>query len=89
LSGSRGRPEVAATIKIRYKDEVTACTVWRAVSPDNFQTPQGITIEAVTVGCELRVSIVCSRGLGSLIATVDDLLSCIQAAETAIGGVRG
>ena len=89
MSGSRGKPDIAANITIRYKDEATACTVWRAVSPDNFQTPQGITIEAVTVGCELRVSIVCSRGLGSLIATLDDLLSCIQAAETAIGGVRG
>ena len=89
MSGSRGMPEVDATIKIRYPDEATARAFWRAVSPDNFQAPQGITIEAKTTGGELLISIVCSRGLGSLIVTIDDLLSCLQAAESAIGGVFG
>lgn len=87
MSGDRGRPEVAATLRIRYRDEETARAVWEAVSPDNFKAPQGIKIEAETVGGELRVSIACSRGLGSLIATVDDLLSCVQAAGSAIAGV--
>lgn len=87
MSGDRGRPEVTATISIRYRDEETARAVWEAVSPDNFQAPQGVTVEAETAGGVLRFSIVCLRGLGSLIATVDDLLSCVQAAGRAIAGV--
>jgi len=89
LSGNRGKPDITANINIRYRDGETARAVWKAVSPDNFQAPQVITIEAETAEGELRVSIACSRGLGSLIATVDDLLSCIQAAESALSRVRG
>lgn len=89
MSGDRGRPEVTATIKIRYRDGETARAVWVAVSPDNFQAPRGITVEAETADGELSLSITCSKGIGSLVATVDDLLSCVQAAERAISGVRG
>ncbi len=87
LSGDKGKPEVTATIKIRYHDEETARAVWEAVSPDNFQTPQGIRIEADTTEGVVDILITCSRRLGSLIATIDDLLSCVQAAERALGGV--
>ena len=89
MSGDRGKPEVTATIKIRYHDKETAHAIWEAVSPDNFQTPQGIKIEAETADGVVDISITCSRRLGSLIATIDDLLSCIQAAERALGGVIG
>lgn len=89
MSKSSGRPEITADIRIRYRDGETARAVWRAVSPDNFQVPQGITLEAETADGELRITIACLRGLGSLIATVDDLLSCVQAAERAICGVSG
>jgi len=88
LSGSRGRPEATATIKIRYRDGETARAVSAAVSPDNIKAPSGITIGTETEGDVLSLSIACSREIGSLVATVDDLLSCVQAAERAIGGVR-
>lgn len=87
MSGNREKLEVTATIKIRYRDGATARAVLKAVSPDNFQAPRGISLEAEKAGSELHISIACSRGLGSLIFTVDDLLSCLQAAERAIGGV--
>jgi tRNA threonylcarbamoyladenosine modification (KEOPS) complex Pcc1 subunit len=88
LSGSRGRPEATATIRIRYRDGEIARAVSTAVSPDNVKVPPGITIETETDDDVLSLSIACSRGIGSLVATVDDLLSCVQAAERAIGGVR-
>ncbi|RLI08970.1 hypothetical protein DRO42_05385 [Candidatus Bathyarchaeota archaeon] len=88
MSRNSGRPEITANIRIRYRDEETARAVERAVSPDNFQAPKGITLEAEAADGELRITVACSRGLGSLIATVDDLLSCVQAAERAISGVR-
>lgn len=89
MSARRGGPEVAATFKIRYGDERTAHAVQAAVSPDNFQAPRGIVVEAEAAGPELRLSVASSSGMGSLIATVDDLLSCVQAAERALRGIRG
>jgi len=89
LSENRGRHETAVAIEIHYRDEETACAVCEAISPDNLQAPRGTIIKAETAGGVLRVSIACSRGLGSLIATVDDLLSCVQSAEKAIEGLLG
>jgi len=82
-------PEVTATIGIRYRDGETARAVWRAITPDNLQAPHGISVEAGIDGGEFRISVACERGLGSLIATLDDLLSCVQAAERAIIGASG
>jgi hypothetical protein len=88
LSEDRG-PEARAraTIKILFSDEGTARAIWTAISPDNFQTPAGITVSTKITGGKLTASIACLRGVKTLIATIDDLLSCIQSAERAIGGV--
>lgn len=87
MSGSSSGPEVSAAIDIRYGDADTARFIVEAISPDNLQAPQGVTIEAKANGCTLQVTVSCSRGVGSLIATIDDLLSCIQAAERAINEI--
>jgi len=88
LSGSRETLEVSATVKIRYRDGATASACCRAISPDNYEAPKGIKIEADTDGDELQISIASAKGLGSLLATVDDLLSCLQAAGNALDGLR-
>ena len=80
-------PEVSATISIRYGDADTARSILEAISPDNLRAPPGVSVEASVERRALRVSVSCSRGVGSLISTVDDLLSCVQAAERAIEGV--
>ena len=87
MSGSSTTPEVSATISIRYGDADTARSILEAISPDNLRVPPGVSVEAGAEGRALRVSVSCSRGVGSLISTVDDLLSCVQAAERAIKGV--
>jgi len=55
-----------------------------AISPDNLQAPPGVTVEARISDSRLQISVSCAGGVRSLIATVDDLLSCVQAAERAI-----
>jgi hypothetical protein len=87
LSGSSTTPEVSATIIIRYGDADTARSILEAISTDNLRAPPGVSVEASAEVRALRVSVSCSRGVGSLISTVDDLLSCVQAAERAIEGV--
>jgi hypothetical protein len=49
-----------------------------------MQSPEGIAIKAWIDGNTLKVNIQCMKGVGSLVATLEDMLSCVQAAERAI-----
>jgi hypothetical protein len=82
---SRSTSESEATLTIQYVDQRTAEAVLKAIEPDNLTTPEGVEIEATASGGVVQIDVGCTRGIGSLVATLDDLLSCIQAAEAAIG----
>jgi hypothetical protein len=81
-------PEASTTIDIQYGDSKTARSIMEAISPDNLDAPEGIKIDAKVDENILKVSITCSRDIGSLLSTVDDLLSCVQAAESAINKIE-
>jgi len=72
-----------ARIRLRYDDEATAKAVHEAISPDNYQAPEGIDIQTVKEEATLRIWVK-TRRLRSLLSTLDDLLACIQAAERAL-----
>ena len=73
-----------AMVTLEYRDQRTAEAILMAIEPDNRQVPDGIEIEAEAVDGALIVRVDCVRGIGSLVASLDDLLSCIQAAEKVI-----
>lgn len=83
---SKNTAQSEAVVRIRYGDEASAEAVMRAISPDNLKA-EGISIDAVSRGGVLEVRVTCGRGVGSLVATLDDVLSCISAAEKALGEV--
>lgn len=83
MSPSTSKSE--ATVTIQYVDQRTAEAILRAIEPDNLTTPEGVKIEAEAGRGVVTINLECRRGIGSLVATLDDLLSCIQAAEAAIG----
>ncbi len=87
LLGNSTGLEASAVIEIVYADTETAHFILEAISPDNLKSPQGISIETRVEGNILKIIVSCTRGVGSLTSTMDDLLSCVQAAERAIGGV--
>ena len=58
-----------------------------AISPDNFKAPKETFIESRLDGSEIHFTVTSTRGIGSLISTMDDLLSCMQAAERSILGI--
>ena len=68
-------------IKIRYKDEKTARAIQKAITPDNIGAPDGMHIMALVDGSTMEIEVISDRNIGSLVSTLDDLLSCIQAAE--------
>lgn len=81
-------PEASTTIDIHYEDSKTARSIMEAISPDNLDAPEGIDVTTKVDGDILKISISCSRDIGSLLSTVDDLLSCVQAAESAIDKIE-
>lgn len=84
LLGNRRETNFEVTISVFYGNEDIANAISQAVTPDNLEFSSGINIESEIIGCEIRFVISCSKGLSSLITTIDDLLSCIQSAERAI-----
>jgi tRNA threonylcarbamoyladenosine modification (KEOPS) complex Pcc1 subunit len=68
-------------ITIEYRDKETARAIQSAIEPDNITLPDGIHILTSLDGSNLSIEIDSERSIGSLVVTLDDLLSCIQAAE--------
>lgn len=88
MSENSSMPEASTTIDIQYEDSKTARSIMEAIAPDNLDAPEGIDVDAKVDGKILKISITCSRDIGSLLSTVDDLLSCVQAAERAIDEIE-
>jgi hypothetical protein len=71
-------------IIIDYWDGKTARSVQSAIEPDNIGVPEGVHIITLVDLTSLIIEVDCEKGVGTLVATLDDLLSCIQAAEKAL-----
>jgi tRNA threonylcarbamoyladenosine modification (KEOPS) complex Pcc1 subunit len=77
-----------ATITLEYDDEKTAEAVARAVSPDNFKTPIGLTVRTIWKDNKVVTEIKAEEKIATFIATIDDLLSSISVAEKALKAVQ-
>ena len=76
-----------ADLKFLYPNEETARAVAEAISPDNYQAPKSLELSVERKGKEIAIKVLCPKGVGSLISTLDDLLSCLSAAEKVLKGV--
>jgi hypothetical protein len=70
-----------AKITLEYTDAKSAQAVARAVSPDNFKTPEGLTVKTLWENKKVVTEIVCGGKLATFIATIDDFLFSVSAAE--------
>ena len=84
---NNSKPEIRVQITLPYKDPETAESIQEATAPDNQEAPQGVIIHTTAEDATLYITVK-AKGMASLIATVDDLLSCIQAAERALQEIR-
>ena len=84
MSVNNSKPETRVQITLPYNDPETAESIREATAPDNQETPPGVSIESTLHEATLNIIVTSTTGMGTLIATVDDLLSCIQAAEKAL-----
>ncbi len=84
MSENSSKPETRVEITLPYKDPETAESIREATAPDNQEAPPGVTIDSTLRNATLHITVTSTAGMATLIATVDDLLSCIQAAEKAL-----
>jgi len=79
---------VEAEVVLDYDGAQVACAVAKAVSPDNFKTPKGLTVETEFSGNRVTTRIKCDGKLATFIATIDDLLFSVSTAEKAVQAVK-
>ena len=73
-----------ATIRLEYGNAETAAAVALAVSPDNLEAPEGLTVKTQLVGDAVVSEVELNGKLATFIATVDDLLESTSTAEKAL-----
>ena len=74
-------------IQLEYKDKITATVIQKAITPDNIGTPEGIHLTTHVEQNILTIEVITNRSIGSLVSTLDDLLSCIQVAEKSLENI--
>jgi tRNA threonylcarbamoyladenosine modification (KEOPS) complex Pcc1 subunit len=77
-----------AKIVIDYDDGKIAEAVAKAVSPDNFKTPRGLSVKTIWREGKVLTKIECKTKLSTFIATIDDLLFYTSIAEKALQTTR-
>jgi phosphoserine phosphatase len=80
LGGRGGK----AVLSFRYASEAAARAIMGAVAPDNVPVPPGVAIRSSTRGVDAEARVACVKGVGTLLATLDDLLGHMQLAEQTI-----
>jgi hypothetical protein len=73
-----------ATIRLEYGNVETAAAVALAVSPDNSEAPEGLTVKTQLVGDAVFSEVELHGKLATFIATIDDLLESTSTAEKAL-----
>ena len=88
MSGNNLVTNAKVEITLKYDDTIAAEAIRDAISPENQETQAGAKVETNLEGSTLIINIKSDKKIGSLIATIDDLLSCIQAAERVINEIE-
>lgn len=77
-----------AKIQLNYANEKTAEAIAKAVSPDNFKTPEGLKIKTTREKNAVVTEVECSGKLATFTATIDDLLFSASTAEKTVKAVK-
>ncbi|MGV9103943.1 MAG: KEOPS complex subunit Pcc1 [Candidatus Thorarchaeota archaeon] len=68
-------------MKYRMKiifDSDHARTIHRTISPDNTPLPRGIRVDSKVKENKIEITVECDKGIKSLWATVEDIMSAID-----------
>ncbi|MCQ5362376.1 MAG: hypothetical protein NO515_03380 [Candidatus Methanomethylicia archaeon] len=71
-------------IRREYPSSSVAESIKNSLQPDNIDAPVGTTIELILDKTSLLIKVSSKDDIPSFLRTVDDLLVCLQAAETTL-----
>jgi len=77
-----------AKIMLEYADANTAEAIAKAVSPDNFKIPRGLSIKTMSYNKKVVTTIINEGKMATFIATINDLLFCTSTAEKTLQTAR-
>ncbi|MHA1907312.1 MAG: KEOPS complex subunit Pcc1 [Candidatus Thorarchaeota archaeon] len=77
-----------AEIQLEFESNEDATHVLNAIKPDNSPLPPGIAIQTSVEANRLLIRIECERGIDSLRATVEDIMSAIDLSVRTINTVE-
>ena len=69
---------MSVRIELTFESHNHAIRVLDAIAPDNYPLPTGIMIDTHVNGSILLILIECERGIDSLRATLEDIMSAID-----------
>ncbi|KXB00531.1 hypothetical protein AKJ44_00870 [candidate division MSBL1 archaeon SCGC-AAA261F17] len=73
-----------ARISCVYDDESISQTISSSLEPDNIQAPENVKIKTTRDGNKVITEIEVDGRIETLLATLEDLLSCTSTAEKVI-----
>ncbi len=79
---------IFSKIMLTFDSSKEAEVASKATAPDNLPLPKGLSICTVLDGEKVIVTVECRKGLQTFLSTVDDLLSSMQLALTALKAVK-
>lgn len=78
-----------AKITLIYRDQKEAKAISKAISPDNFKTPENLHIETANIQNRVITTVKYNREkFMTFQSTIDDILSCISVAEMTINTIK-
>lgn len=73
-----------AKVTCVYGDDSSSRAVASALRPDNFQAPKSIKVQTMQKGKCVITNVELDGKIETLLATLDDLLSCTSTAESVL-----
>lgn len=73
-----------ALVTCVYEDADVARAIASALRSDNLQAPEGVQVATTTRGRRVTTTLEVEGKMGTLLATLDDLLFCTSTAEDVI-----
>ena len=76
-----------AEVTLEMRNEKLVRAVAESISPDNRNVPEGLKVKTSAKGRRVISIVECNKRFETFLATLDDLLSCMQAAEKTLKGI--
>jgi len=76
--------KMRAKIVCAYENNSASRAIAAALSPDNIQVPKGIRVVTLARGRQVITEVEMDGRIETLLATLEDLLSCTSTAESVL-----